>query len=153
MPIRLVIVSWLLAFAMQAVAADADRKFITVEPGAAPKARPLSDAVLVGNTLYISGHLGIDPQTNRAAEDPQIEAKLVMDRIKRTVEAAGLAMDDIVSIQVFCTDLALYDMFNNVYGTYFTHGFPARAFLGTNALVRGAHFEVMGTAVRRQRAH
>jgi hypothetical protein len=56
-----------------------------------------------------------------------------------------------VSIQVFCTDLALYDTFNNVYRTYFPHGFPARAFLGANALVRGAHFEVLGIAVRRRR--
>ncbi len=153
MPTRVIIVCVLLAFGMQAVAADADRKFINVEQNAAQSPRPISDAVLVGNTLYISGHLGIDPQTNRAAEDPQVEAKLVMDRVKHTVEAAGLAMDDVVSIQVFCTDLALYDTFNKVYATYFTHGFPARAFLGANALVRGAHFEVLGVAVRRQRAH
>jgi enamine deaminase RidA (YjgF/YER057c/UK114 family) len=60
-------------------------------------------------------------------------------------------MDDVVSMQVFCTDLALYDTFNNVYRTYFTHGFPARAFIGAPALLRGAHFEVLGIAVRRRR--
>jgi 2-iminobutanoate/2-iminopropanoate deaminase len=151
MTTRVIIVSLLLVLGMQAVAADADRKFINVEQGAAQIPRPISDAVLVGNTLYISGHLGIDPETNRAAEDPQVEAKLVMDRVKRTVEAAGLAMDDIVSIQVFCTNLALYDTFNKVYASYFTHGFPARAFLGAPTLLRGAHFEVLGTAVRRQK--
>lgn len=78
-----------------------------------------------------------------------MEAKLVMDRVKQTVESAGLTMDDVVSMQVFCTDLALYDTFNSVYRGYFPHGFPARAFLGTSSLLRGAHFEVQGIAVRR----
>jgi enamine deaminase RidA (YjgF/YER057c/UK114 family) len=58
-------------------------------------------------------------------------------------------MDDVVSIQVFCTDLALFDTFNSVYRGYFAHGFPARAFLGASTLLRGAHFEVLGVAVKR----
>jgi 2-iminobutanoate/2-iminopropanoate deaminase len=153
MPIRLIAISLLLALGVHAAAAQADRKFINVEPNAAQSPRPISDAVLVGDTLYISGHLSVDPKTNQAPADPQIEAKLVMDRVKRTVESAGLTMDDIVSVQVFCTDLALYDTFNSVYRTYFTKGFPARAFLGANALLRGAHFEVLGIAVRRPGAH
>ena len=139
----------LLALGAQAAAADTDRHFIIGERSTAPTPPPISDGVLVGNTLYISGHLGLDPKTNRAAEDPQVEAKLVMDRVKRTVESAGLTMDDVVSIQVFCTDLALYDTFNSVYRGYFPHGFPARAFLGASTLLRGAHFEVLGIAVRR----
>jgi 2-iminobutanoate/2-iminopropanoate deaminase len=141
----------LLALALGMHAAAAERKFINAEQGSAAQAtRPISDAVLVGDTLYISGHLGIDPATNRAAADPVVEAKLVMDRVRHTVEAAGLSMDDVVSIQVFCTDLGLYDTFNNVYRAYFAHGFPARAFLGASALVRGAHFEVLGIAVRKR---
>jgi 2-iminobutanoate/2-iminopropanoate deaminase len=132
-----------------AVAADADRRFINGERPATQTPPPISDGVLVGNTLYISGHLGIDPKTGQAAADPQAEAKLVMDRIKRTVESAGLTMDDVVSMQVFCTDLALFDTFNSVYRGYFTHGFPARAFLGASTLLRGAHFEVLGIAVKR----
>ncbi|MEA3176812.1 MAG: 2-iminobutanoate/2-iminopropanoate deaminase [Gammaproteobacteria bacterium] len=148
MPTRLMAGLLALALGMNTVAAD--RKFINAEQGGAAQAtRPISDAVLVGNTLYISGHLGIDPATNRAATDPAVEAKLVMDRVKHTVEAAGLSMDDVVSIQVFCTDLALYETFNNVYRTYFPHGFPARAFLGVNTLLRGSHFEVLGVAVRK----
>jgi 2-iminobutanoate/2-iminopropanoate deaminase len=132
-----------------AVAADADRRFINGERSATQTPPPISDGVLVGNTLYISGHLSVDPKTGQVPTDPQAEAKLVMDRVKRTVESAGLTMDDVVSMQVFCTDLALFDTFNSVYRTYFTHGFPARAFLGAGALLRGAHFEVLGVAVRR----
>ena len=139
----------LLALGAHAAAADTDRKFINGERSPAQTLPPISDAVLVGNTLYISGHLSIDPKTGQVPADPKDEAKLVMDRIKRTVETAGLTMDDVVSIQVFCTDLALFDTFNSVYRTYFTHGFPARAFLGAGALLRGAHFEVLGVAVRR----
>jgi 2-iminobutanoate/2-iminopropanoate deaminase len=131
-----------------AAAAGTDRKFINGERSAAQTPPPISDAVLVGNTLYISGHLSVDPKTGQVPADPQAEAKLVMDRVKRTVESAGLTMDDVVSMQVFCTDLALFDTFNSVYRTYFPHGFPARAFLGAGALLRGAHFEVLGVAVR-----
>jgi 2-iminobutanoate/2-iminopropanoate deaminase len=132
-----------------AVAADTDRQFINGEGSAAQTRPPISDAVLVGNTLYISGQLSVDPKTGQVPADPQAEAKLVMDRVKKTVESAGLTMDDVVSMQVFCTDLALFDTFNSVYRSYFPHGFPARAFLGASALLRGAHFEVLGVAVRR----
>jgi 2-iminobutanoate/2-iminopropanoate deaminase len=142
-----------LALGAHAAAADTDRQFINGERSAAQTPPPISDAVLVGNTLYISGHLSIDPKTGQVPADPQAEAKLVMERVKRTVESAGLTMDDIVSMQVFCTDLALFEPFNSVYRTYFPHGFPARAFLGTNALLRGAHFEVLGVAVRRPSTH
>lgn len=132
---------------------DSDRQFVNAERSAARAPLPFSDAVLVGDTLYIAGHIGIDPKTDRAAADPQVEARLVMDRVKGTVEAAGMTMDDVVSMQVFCTDLGLYDTFNGVYRTYFQRGFPARAFLGASTLLRGARYEVLGIAVRRRPAH
>jgi 2-iminobutanoate/2-iminopropanoate deaminase len=138
-----------LALGAHAAVADTDRRFINGERSAAQTPPPISDAVLVGNTLYISGQLSADPKTGQVPADPQAEAKLVMDRVKRTVESAGMTMDDVVSMQVFCTDLALFDTFNSVYRSYFTHGFPARAFLGASTLLRGAHFEVLGVAVRR----
>ena len=109
---------------------------------------PFSDAVRVGDTLYISGTLGLDPKTDRAATDAKQEATLMMDRIKATVELAGYHMDDMVSMQVYCTDLALYDTFNSVYRSYFAQDFPARAFIGVKELLRGAHFEALGIAAR-----
>jgi 2-iminobutanoate/2-iminopropanoate deaminase len=57
-------------------------------------------------------------------------------------------MDELVLVQVYCTDLDLYGTFNEVYRTYFHQHFPARAFIGASKLVRGAHFEIMGTAVK-----
>jgi len=127
----------------------ADRKFIVNPRPADTKALPFSDAVLVGNTLYIAGHIGLDPKTGQAPADAEVEARLVMDGIKKTVEAAGLTMDDIVSMQIFCTDLKLYDTFNAVYKTYFHGEFPARAFIGTDKLLRNGHYEVLGIAVKR----
>ena len=137
----------LLIFAVAASAAD--RKYIVNPRPADLKGLPFSDGVLVGNTLYIAGHIGTDPKTGQVPADPEQEARLVMDGIKKTVENAGLSMDDIVSVQVFCTDLKLYDTFNSVYKSYFHGDFPARAFVGTDKLLRNGHYEVLGIAVKR----
>jgi 2-iminobutanoate/2-iminopropanoate deaminase len=118
-------------------------------PGSKPL--PFSDAVLTQDTLYVAGHLGIDPRTGNAAADAAAEARAVLEAVKRTVEAAGFAMDDLVSVTVFCTDLGLYDTFNSIYQTYFHGHYPARAFIGADKLVRGAHFEVLGVAVKTPR--
>jgi 2-iminobutanoate/2-iminopropanoate deaminase len=115
-------------------------------PGSAPL--PFSDAVLAGDTLYVAGHIGVDAHTGNVPADADSEAQEVMDAVKHTVEAAGLTMDDLVSVTVYCTDLALYDKFNAVYRSFFHGHYPARAFIGADRLVRGAHFEVMGVAVR-----
>lgn len=110
--------------------------------------RPLSQAVLVRDTLYLSGTLGLD-KAGQVPADIKAEIKIALDNLKQAAEAAGFKMDDLVSVQVFCTDLSLFDTFNEIYRTYFTTGnFPARAFLGTDKLLRGAHFEVMAIAVK-----
>ena len=68
--------------------------------------------------------------------------------MQATLTAAGLTMDDLVSVTVYCTDLALYEAFNHTYASYFHGKYPARAFIGAARLLRGAHFEVQGVAVR-----
>jgi 2-iminobutanoate/2-iminopropanoate deaminase len=130
-------------------AGAADRKYIVGPRPANATALPFSDGVLVGNTLYIAGHLGLDAKTGMPPANADEEAKSVMEGVKRTVESAGLAMDDVVSLQIFCTDLKEYETFNAVYKTYFHGDYPARAFLGADKLIRGAKFEVMGIAVKR----
>ena len=77
------------------------------------------------------------------------EARLVMDSIKHNVEAAGMNMDDLVSVQIYCSDVTHYQKFNDVYKTYFTKQYPARAFIGAGTLLFNARFEVVATAVRR----
>lgn len=130
-------------------AGAADRKYIVKPRASDMKALPFSDGVLVGNTLYIAGHIGLDPKTGAPPASPEDEARLVMEGVKSTVEQAGLTMDDIVSIQVFCTDLKFYETFNNVYKTYFHGDYPARAFIGAGSLLRGGRYEVLGIAVKK----
>ncbi|HXZ60026.1 MAG TPA: Rid family hydrolase [Steroidobacteraceae bacterium] len=125
-----------------------ERSYIDHPPAPNGRALPFSDAVRLGDTLYVAGHIGIDPRTGNAAASPETEARLVMDAVKHTLERAGFTMDDFVSVTVYCTDLALYDTFNGIYGGYFHGHHPARAFIGVSKLVRGARFEVQGVAVR-----
>ena len=137
----------LLTFCLAASAAD--RKYIVKPRPAGLNAVPFSDAVLVGNTLYIAGHIGLDTKTGMAPASAEDEAHMVMESFKQTVETAGFTMDDVVTVQVFCTDLKLYDTFNSVYKTYFHGDFPARAFVGAGSLLRNGHFEVLGTAIKK----
>jgi reactive intermediate/imine deaminase len=131
------------------VAGASDRKYIVKPRSGDRSGLPFSEGVLVGNTLYIAGHIGLDAKTNMPPASAEDEARLVMDGIKQTVESAGLTMNDVVSMQIFCTDLKLYDLFNGVYRTYFHGDFPARAFLGTDKLLRNGRYEVMGIAIKR----
>jgi 2-iminobutanoate/2-iminopropanoate deaminase len=136
-------------FATRATAgAQPDRHYIVTERAGARAPLPFSEGVVVGDTLHIAGHIGIDPKTEKAPDDPELEARLVMDAIKHTVTEAGFQMSDVVSLEVFCTDLRLYDAFNAVYRTYFSGNYPARAFIGAKEILRGGHFEVLGVAVK-----
>lgn len=110
---------------------------------------PFSDAVLVGNTLYMAGRIGLDPKTGKAPEKIEDEIKLLMDGEKEVLAQAGMTMDDIVYVQVFCSDLTLFDKFNPIYKSYFTKDMPARAFIGAGSLLRGGHFELQAIAVKR----
>lgn len=114
-----------------------------------PVQAPFSDAIIAGDTLYLAGSIGVDPKTGKPPEKLDDEIKLLLDGYKTTLAAAGMTMDDLVYVQVFCTDLAYYDRFNAAYKTYFTKDFPARAFIGAGSLLRGGHFEMQAIAVRR----
>jgi 2-iminobutanoate/2-iminopropanoate deaminase len=139
----------ILCFAFCLAANAADRKYIVNPRPAGFSGLPFSDGVLVGNTLYIAGHIGLDPKTGTPPASAEEEARVAMEGVKQTVERAGLSMDDVVSVQVFCTDLKLYETFNAVYKTYFHGDYPARAFIGADKLLRGGRYEVMGIAVKK----
>jgi len=123
------------------------RKYINL-PGRAVAA-PFSDAVLVGDTLYLAGRIGFLPGTRTVPATAEEEARLVLDQFKTVLAQADMTMDDLVSVQVFCSDVKLFDTWNNVYPTYFGKDLPARAFIGSGQLLFGARFEMMGVAVRR----
>jgi 2-iminobutanoate/2-iminopropanoate deaminase len=113
-----------------------------------PATAAFSNAVLTGDTLYISGSIGLDPKTGKAPEKIEDEIKTLLDGYKATLGQAGMSMDNLVYVQVFCTDLANYDKFNAAYKSYFSKDLPARAFIGAGSLLRGGHFEMQAIAVR-----
>ncbi len=110
---------------------------------------PFSHGVLAGDTYYLAGTLGLDPTTGQPPADVEQEIRLLLDDVKKKLTLAGMTMEDLVSVQVFCPDLALYETFNRIYASYLKAPFPARAFIGSGPLLRGARFEVNGIAVRR----
>ena len=128
--------------------AQASRQFIEPRMAADTTALPFSAGVLVGGTLYLAGKIGLTAE-RKVPDSPAEEARLVLDDVKRTLVAAGMSMDDLVSVQVFCSDLSHYAVFNTVYRTYFTKEFPARAFIGSGKLLFDARFEVQAIAVKR----
>ena len=110
--------------------------------------RPFANLVVAGDTVYLAGALGLDPDTRKVPDDVATEVRNIMENMQQRLEMVDMTMDDLVSVQVFCSDVSLYGEFNEVYRTYFEERFPARAFIGSGPLLFGARFEIMGTAVR-----
>jgi reactive intermediate/imine deaminase len=126
--------------------AQSARRYINLPK---PVQAPFSDGVLAGNTLYIAGRIGVDPKTGKPPDDTEQEVRILLDGFKAVLAETGMTMDDLVFVQVFCPDLALYGKFNDIYKTYFGKDYPARAFVGSGPLLRGGHFEMTGIAVRK----
>jgi 2-iminobutanoate/2-iminopropanoate deaminase len=128
-------------------ASGQERTFINPSSATSTAGSPFSGGVNVNGTVYLSGRLGLENGVVPA--DPAQEARNVLNIIKNTLESGGLTMDDLVYVQIFCSDLSLYEVFNEVYRTYFSAEFPARAFIGTGSLLNNAHFEIQAIAVAR----
>ncbi len=115
-----------------------------------PAQLPFSDAILAGNTLYLAGRIGLDPRTGKAPEQIEDEIKYLLDGEKAVLAQAGMTMDDLVYVQIACTDLSLFEKFNPIYKSYFaTKDLPAREFIGAGSLLRGGHFELQAIAVKK----
>ncbi|MDQ4121354.1 MAG: Rid family detoxifying hydrolase [Acidobacteriota bacterium] len=110
--------------------------------------RPYSDAVRVGNTLYLAGAIGTMRGTNQLAPGGiEAETRQTLENIKQTLEANGSSMNDVVRCTVMLADIAEWDKMNSVYRTYFPNNRPARSSLGVNGLVLNARVEIECTAV------
>lgn len=109
---------------------------------------PFSDAVLVGDTLYLAGRIGVDPVTGRAPADVDAEIKLLLDGVEAVLAEGGMTMNDLVSVQIFSPDLSLWEPFNAAYVKRFSRELPARAFIGSGPLLLGGRFELIGIAVK-----
>ena len=103
---------------------------------------PFSDAVRLGDTLYLSGEIGRKPD-GTLPEDIEAQARQVMDNIGAKLKAQNLGWGDVVKCTVMLDNMADWPAFNKVYVTYFTDGkFPARSAFGTDGLALGALVEV-----------
>ncbi len=137
-----------LALVGSALAADKQPKRRHINIPGRPVNAPFSDAVLVGDTLYIAGRIGFDAKSGKLPDNIEQEARNVLEGFKAVLAQADMTMDDLVTVQVFCPDVSLFDRWNAVYRGYFKKDFPARAFIGSGPLLFNAHFEMQGTAVR-----
>jgi 2-iminobutanoate/2-iminopropanoate deaminase len=109
---------------------------------------PFSEAVQVGNTLYLSGQVGTPPGTLKLVPGGAMaEARQVMENIKAVLQRHGSSLDRVVKCTVFLADMKDWPAFNAVYREYFKKNLPARSALGANGLALGARVEVECIAV------
>ena len=125
-----------------------DREIISSEK--APAAiGPYSQAVRIGDRLYLSGQLGMDPATEKfAGQDFEAQARQALENQKAILETAGFSLKDVVQCQVFVTDMNNYPKFNTIYKEYFTGDFPARAVLEVSRIPADGLIEIMMVAER-----
>jgi reactive intermediate/imine deaminase len=106
-----------------------------------------SQAIQTGNSVYLSGQIGLDPQTMQLVDGIEAQIRRVFDNVKAVCEAADGSLADIAKLNIFMTDLGNFQLVNQIMGEYFTEPYPARAALGITSLPRGALVEMDGVMV------
>lgn len=102
-----------------------------------------SQAVRVGNTIWVSGQIALDPRTKEMVTGGvEAEIRRVFDNLKAIVNAAGATFDNVVKANVYLTDLSHFALVNKIMAEHFREPYPARAAVGVAALPRGAQVEV-----------
>ena len=100
-----------------------------------------SQAVRCGDTIYLSGQIGLDPETMQLVEGIDAQGKRVFDNLKAVAEAAGGSLDDAAKLTIYLTDLAHFAKVNEIMAAYFKQPYPARAAIGVASLPRAALIE------------
>ena len=116
-------------------------KQIVVTPSAPAAIGTYSQAVRVGDTVYLSGQIGLDPASGHLVEGIDAQVLRVFENLKAVADAAGGSLADVVKLNVFLTDLAHFAKVNEAMARYFSQPFPARAAVGVKELPRGALVE------------
>ena len=106
-----------------------------------------SQAVKVGDTVYLSGQIPLDPATMQLVEGFDNQVRRVFDNLKAVCEAAGGSLNALVKVNVFLIDLGNFAKVNEIMATYFDQPYPARAAVGVSTLPRGAQVEIEGVMV------
>ncbi|HLW84762.1 MAG TPA: RidA family protein [Candidatus Sulfotelmatobacter sp.] len=125
-----------------------ERKAINLSPA---RGLPFSDAVLVGNTLYIAGQEGTDDAGKLAAGGIGPETKATLANIEKVAKAAGFELKDIVSVTVYLADIHEFGDMNAIYKSVMPDPKPARATIQAAALVNNARIEISAIAVKSQK--
>ncbi|NHC06865.1 RidA family protein [Azonexus fungiphilus] len=116
-------------------------KTIIATPHAPAAIGTYSQAVRVGDTVYLSGQIGLDPATMQMVDGIDGQIVRVFENLKAVAEAAGGSLADVVKLNVFLTDLGNFAKVNETMARYFSEPFPARAAVGVKELPRGALVE------------
>ena len=120
-----------------------------IAPTGYPATSPLAPGILVGERLFLSGFLGRDIKTGKIPTDPAAQVELSMDRMRQTLQAAGMDYRNLVFVNPYLTEKMPMDVMNKVYASHFEFGnTPARATIRVNDLPNGAAIEFSGVAVR-----
>ena len=119
-------------------------KFVIQTPDAPAAIGTYSQAVRVENTVYLSGQIGLDPNTMMLVEGIEAQVHRVFQNLRAVADAAGSSLDDVVKLNVYLTDLAHFGKVNEIMATYFHQPYPARAAVGVASLPRGALVEADG---------
>ena len=122
-------------------------KQIIATPQAPAAIGTYSQAVKVGDTVYLSGQIPLDPVTMQLVEGFEEQVRRVFDNLKAVCEAAGGSVNDLVKVNVYLIDLAHFARVNEIMASYINEPYPARAAVGVASLPRGALVEIEGVMV------
>jgi len=119
-------------------------KTVIQTPDAPAAIGTYSQAVRVDNTVYLSGQIGLDPNTMTMVEGIEAQVHRVFQNLRAVADAAGGSLDDVVKLNIYLTDLAHFAKVNEIMATYFHQPYPARAAVGVASLPRAALVEADG---------
>ena len=120
------------------------KKTIIATPSAPQAIGTYSQAVKVGDTVYLSGQIGLDPATMHMVDGIENQIHQVFKNLRAVSEAAGGGLADMAKLNIFLTDLAHFAKVNEIMAQYFSQPYPARAAVGVASLPRGALVEADG---------
>lgn len=134
--------------AVAAVSVQAADLQVVASPKAPEAIGAYSQAIVVGDFVFVSGNLPINPETGTMPEDIKDQAKQSLDNIKVVLEEAGTGMNKVVKATIFLAEISDFAAVNEVYSSYFTAPFPARSCVAVKDIPRGAKVEIEVIAVK-----
>jgi reactive intermediate/imine deaminase len=139
----IILAAGLVALGLAGTASAAPARYFQSEANKALN-RPFSDAVQVGDMVYLSGQIGAAPGEDKVVTGGmEAETRQVMENVRLTLQSQGLGFDDVVKCTVMLADMSKWGDFNKIYVSYFKPGhFPARSAFGANGLAKGAAVEL-----------